>query len=501
MGAFSGRSPFKVFEDQLISSLGSSIVARAPGLYNPKQGVLLPAFYEELRSLKDSARFFYDTLDASIVRDKGAFFVFLASLEMDFIHRRITAETDPAGYAGMNSQASESDIRLAVNRALEAILQTIDDDQRRIMYRNVRSLLCLKELGSFLFDRALSTFTVATANDGPECPVYLLRDQLSILNDVLFSLDFPPSMPLLESLFVFNLQDRMEERHFDMDTEMHALLIKADEALTRIRLFNKKVPLTAILRCASRNLAYMPQVITGGEDWFAVYRDFWRRRVDERYAQFIKSRRLDLLSGSIAAFFNRSSAGKKPSESTETEMTAMPLRGLFAVSFLAEFQEKIFISEIYKALKPVLIEGEFYKRENRAEFTEAYNELLKLGDSVRILSSKMLPSGEIGKRYEAARVEILSLPAKKRKIQALIEEAETEVSTLVVNARKAIKTLCSVLSGITDGEVGGRYDSLSNLGSLISRNTGFMAKLRNALQRMENALQLLGDIEATESIH
>lgn len=498
LSIFSGKPPLKLFEDRLIARLGSAVAVQHPGLFDARRNLLLGGMHAELQSLKESARFFYDALDGSVVRDKGAFFAFLASLEMDFIHRRLATETDPFVFAAGNSQALEADIRNALNRNLESILESIDEQQRKVMYRNVRSLLCLKELAAFLFDRTLTPFS--GVGDARTCPAYLLVDQLMVLNDILYSMDFPPSMSLLESLFIFDLQDRVGTDGFDLEAETKKLVVRAEEALTRIRQFNQRVPLTAILRCASRNLSYLPSVITGGEDWFATYRDFWRKRLEERFGAFVKEHRREQLAESLAVFFGGKPIPRLRNAFSSENTGGFPVKSSFLLSFLVGFYRYVFSDEVNRILKVLLLDGEFYKKDNRVEFTDAYNELLKLNDTIEAFDRKIAPTGDLGSRYDFAGKEMIALPIKRRKFFALQQEANEESAGIVERAGKALRSLQGVLGGVLHGESGGRYDTLSNLGALSGRgSTVFISSLRNALQKIEKAVQMLGEIESVES--
>ncbi len=499
VGLFKNKPPLRVFEDHLIAKLGVAIEGRAPGLFDHRRTLLLPGLLEELGYLKQSARFFYDALDAGVGRDKGAFFSFLASIELDFVHRRLLTEVDPRNIAESNSFAPESEIRQQANRALEEILQSINEDERRTMYRNARSLHCLRELSSFLFDRLVTAFSGDPTVDGPVCPGYLAQDQLSALNNILYSLQEPPSLALLESLFVFVLQDRLGEKDIDIGVETRALLVKAEESLTRIRQFNRRVPLTAILRCTSRNLAYLPQVVSGGEDWFAVYRDHWKKNLEERLTQYLRERRRTELAEVFNHFFK--GAPLKPLDNAVSSANpgGFPLRRSFALMFLAAFYQHILIDELNKVLRPILVDGEFYKRENRAEFTDAYNELLKLGDAIRALDIKLAPDGEIGRRYAAVQAEFSALAFKRRQQQSLTQDAADEAAGIIDRAGNALRSLISIFNGLVNGDAGGRYDSLANLGSLAGKGGSYTATLRGALQKFEKTVQLLGEIEAMEA--
>jgi hypothetical protein len=493
---FRRKSPLKLFEERMIARLGTMIQIRSPGLFDHRRNLLLNRMHEELLSLKESSRFFYEALDGSMVRDKGAFFAFLASLEFDVLHRRLQTETDPHTYAAGNSLATEAEIRQAAHKALESILASLDESQRAAMYRNVRSLLCLKELASFLFDRTLSAFS--GVGDRMSCPAYLLTDQLMLLNDILYSLEFPPSLSLLESLFVFDLQDRLGSEDFQLVEETRKLVSRAEEALSRIRQFNQRVPLTAVIRCTSRNLAYLPSHVPGGEDWFAVYREYWRKRIDEKFALFVRDRRKVQLEQSLGSFF-ASKPLPHPDYFQPAPGEGPGIRNAFVLIFFAAFYRYVFAEEINKALKVVLLEGEFYKKENRVEFTDSYNELLKLGDAIQALDKKLSPTGDLGMRYDAARKEIIALPLKRRKLASIQQEADSEALGIAERATRALRTLSSVMGGILDVEGGGRYDTLSNIGNLSGRGTGtFISSLRNALQKIEKTLQMLGEIESLE---
>lgn len=494
LGFFKGKPALKLYEDRLIASVGIQIEGRAPGLFDYRRNILLSGFLEEIQSLKESARFFYEALDLSLNKDKGAFFSFLASLELDFVHRRLLTETDPEAIAAGNSELTESDIRNTAYRTLEGIFQTINEDERKVMYRNARSLHCLKELASFLFDRLASAFAQDVQVKGLTAPTYLVIDQLCALNNMLYSLQDPPPMTLLETLFVFMLQDRNVESQTDLALELKNLLARAEESLNRIRQFNKRIPLTDIIRCASRNLSYMPQIITGGEDWFVVYRDYWKKQVEERYARFIQEKRRSELTEELREFFKGTTIRSLQYASGATNSEGIPIRGTFSLAFLLTFYSVLFVEDINKVLKPILIDGEFYKKENRAEFTEAYNELLKLGDSIRAFDQKLSPTGELGKRYDLARQEISSLAMRRRKIQTIELEASDEASEIIDRASKALKSLVSVLGGIIKGEAGGRYDSLVNLGSLAGRSGTYLSLLKGTYQKLEMALNLLLEI-------
>ncbi|MDL2229349.1 DUF5312 domain-containing protein [Treponema sp. OttesenSCG-928-L16] len=499
LGLFKSKSPLKVYEDSLVAHLGKTIDAAAPGVFDCKRGALLPEFQKELRKLKDGSRFFYNALDVSVNRDKGAFFTFLASLEMQDVHRRLVRETNPEEIAKASPDASETELRQTAFTAMEEILMLITEDQRKIMYHNTRSLLCLKELSSFLFDRMLLAFKFDPSTGAQSCPVGLIKDLLINLNNILYSLQIPPSMTLLESLFVFILQDHSGDASFDAEAEMRTLLSQAELSISSIRQFNKHIPLTLIIRCGTRGLSYVPKTITGGEDWFVVYREYWKRHIEDQFIEYMRVRRQKDLLNSFRYFLKGTNLKMLDNVISDSNPDGIPVRGSFALSFLLTFYSAVFMTDINKILRPILIDGEFYKRDNRLEFTEAYNDLIKLEDEIKKIEAAISSEGEYGKRYDQARSEISSLPVKRRKIQIIIDEASEDAQKIIAQARAAVKTMINILNGIIKREAGDKYDTLSNLASLSGKGNAFAEGILESVQQFEKALKLLDDIEVMES--
>jgi hypothetical protein len=495
---FKSKSPLKIFEDRLVAKLGRDIEAKAPEMYDYGRNILLPEFHAKLTELKDGSRFFYTALDASVNRDKGAFYAFLASLEMGEIHRRLSTETDPAFIAEKNPNAFEMELRQIALRALEDCMSLISEEQRGLMYHNARSLYCLKELSSFLFDRVLMAFIFESAHSGPICSAGLVTDQLAALTNILFSLKQIPSMPLLESLFIFILQDHEREAGFSMEAAMRKLLSQAEESLVIIRDFNRDVPLTRILRCAERNMALSPKAISGGEDWFKVYQEYWKRHIEVRFTEYMRVRRRQDLLNSFRSFLKGTNLKLLNHVRSDHNPDGIPVSYAFSLSFLLTFYSAVFLADINKVLRQILIDGDFYKRENRTEFTESYNELVKLEDIIKKFEAELSSSGEYGKRYSSAKGDMSSLPVKRRKIQIAVEEASDEARRIVTQVRDSIKTMLNILNGILKKDPTSKYDTLANMSTMTGKTAVFITGITDTIQKLEKTLQLLDDIDIME---
>jgi hypothetical protein len=331
------------------------------------------------------------------------------------------------------------------------------------------------------------------------CSANIVREQLITLNNILYSIREPPPMTLLESLFIFILQDRAGEPEFDINTEMRDLLSRAEDALVLLRRFNKQVPLTRILRCTSRNLSLSPKVISGGEDWFMVYREHWKHRIEMQFTEYLTTRRRQEILDTLGYFFKGTNLKMLGNVVSDSNPEGIPLKTAFALSFLLTFYSTVFIPEINMIIRPILIDGDFYKPENRIEFTEGYNDLIKLEDLIKKFEGKIAPSGDFGKRYALARAEMIALPAKRRKIQIVMEEVDEEAEEIIRQATRAMQIMVNVLGGILKKDSMGKYDTLSNITKLAGKGTAFVTGITESMQKFQKALQLLNDIIIMEA--
>ncbi|MDR0598041.1 MAG: DUF5312 domain-containing protein [Treponema sp.] len=499
IGLFKGKTPLQVFQDRQVVQLGRLIEAQSPGIYDYEQDLLLPAFYEAATELKTGARFFYDALDMSVNRDKGAFYAFLASLEMEDIHRMLLDTTDPQKIAEQHRGASESVLRQLSLQALEEGVAAIGDDRRAAMYYNARTLNCLKELASFLFDRLLVSFSTRDARGGKVCSAHLVNNYLRSLNDILYSLKETPPMTLLESLFIFILQDQAEAPGFNIEEEMKTLLSRAQRALDLIRSFNKTTPLNRILRCAEKDMGIVPRMISGGEDWFSMYKDHWRHTVEEQCNDYIRNHHRRELMTEFADFFEGAELRSLSGAESEGNPSGIPFKGAFCLAFLRTFHSALFLPRLNLVLRPILIDGDFFKKENFAEFSESYDALFKADAVIRRFEGDISNEGDLGKQYAAAKLDMSSLSVKRHKLLLVENEASDEAKKIIDRIRDAVTLMIKVLSGILIKSADGKFDTLVNLADMSGRTDTFTTGISSAVKILKKTLELMDKISLMEA--
>jgi hypothetical protein len=503
-GLFSGKSREELIREDELKEIGRRVEQRYPGVIDRRRGLILGSVAGELRELRDSSRFFYDALDRSVERDKGAFYAFLASIELPDTHDRLLSEADPASIAASKAELGgdfdDLAVRAAALAAYDLIFSELSDRGRRAMYQDLRSVLFLKRLSGFLFDRLIGTFREGAGPDAlPAASFFDARELLLDLGDILFSMSEPPSTALMEAIFVFADREELGKRGGDAAAVLGADMAKAEVALGKIRSFNASVPLGDLLRLASGDPGYLPRELPGGEDWLATYKAFWRERIEASLDEWRSEHRNKELVAEIAAFVGEPGPAGFANISREDGGGSPPISLRLALSFLDAFYRGPFVRELNRPMKIVLVDGEFYRKDNRIEYTDAYDALLRIPELLSTLDARLGPEGEIGASWLSASSEMGTTAVKRRKMQSVARGAEEEAERVVKRVGAALRTMTLILQGFLKGEAGGRYDSLANLSYIDGKsNKEFLRSLDKAKDRCEKAHSFLAEISGLD---
>ena len=220
------------------------------------------------------------------------------------MHRRLLEETDPYKVEIRFPDADESELRSTIIAAYDDILSSLDDEGRRAMYNHVRSVLFLKRLAGFLFERILQTFRPGSGPGGSEAATFLeVRDLLLELGDILFSMSSPPRAPLVTALFAFVERDEIgRPRRRPRALAQRRYIPRPSPRSNGFGMFNSRIPLGDVLRIVASDPEYAPRELAGGEDWLVLYRTFWRERIESRLEEWRRDRRYRELAEEISRF-------------------------------------------------------------------------------------------------------------------------------------------------------------------------------------------------------
>jgi hypothetical protein len=298
---FSGRDRAHVLRELYLRRLGELIRRHNSELIDFRSLRFLPRMLDELSSLAECGRSLRGLLEAALGTERRAFVAFLARDELRGFHVQLVHDTDPSVLwaktrgvrgasgkderreAGSQDSVAERALREEMLARFQRLLDSIPEESKQRLYRDSGALNGLHALSSFDFDSLRTPFRRHRGPHNRSCPLADLLPPLRGLAERLSVIDRPPSPQALYDLVVFSLREQLEDESPGLEAYLKERLAGARAALEGIRRFHERVPLTMILRFASRDPYYLPRVVGGGEDWFLLYQEFWRRRVHQAY--------------------------------------------------------------------------------------------------------------------------------------------------------------------------------------------------------------------------
>ncbi len=499
LGFFKRKKPVEMYQERLLNGLRSKIDARAANLVDTRQGRLTEGFLSRLERLKDASRFFYSALEGSLERDKGEFSAFLGSVYMEDTDRRLGRECDPYSVGDDNRGWDDQAVLRQCLESMDGILSIVPEERKKAMYRQFRTLFCLKRLASFPFDRFASAFEPDSAGRRSH-PLALASQPLSELADVLASMYEPPPEDLLELMFLFPLQRMFKDDPAALESSIKDSMRKADAAVKDIRSFMADVPLVDLVRYARRELSYAPRQVSGGEDWFTLYKSAWKSRIEGRHQGFARDRKRMRLQAEVEEFLG----GRKVEAGAwlnGNEPEALVVRHGFLFAFIETAFDTVFVEEVNRPLKIVIIDGQFFRQDNRLEFTDACNDFFKTPEILKSFQTRLSRKGDLGKLYEEARLDFASTGSKQNRILAAIQAASSDADRILAEFQRSVRIIVLMLSAISKPEPGARYESLQNLSTIDGRqNAVFRRSLDRARERLERFQEIIPDICDLDSI-
>jgi hypothetical protein len=495
LGFFTGKTSLQMFVNSKIAEIGRGIDLMFPGMFNWQKQQLRQNFHDELKKLREAARFFYTILDAGITRNRGAFFVLLGSIEMQELHARLSEKTDPSNFAAENPDFPDTKLRQMALNYVEDEINNISEENRRVMYEGAHTLVCLKQLASFLFDRFIMSFHQTVSDTEPVCPIVLVKNQLVLLANTLYSIKKTPSLTLLSAMFIFLMPEPNDEDGYDAESELQKFTSRAEKAVDVIRAFNSHVPLVRILRCVTRDTSYMPVELSGGEDWFVLFKKCWIENVRTLFNEFIKDRCRAKIQQLYGELFENFEAEPFGNITLDDEEDGIQVNHAKSLSYLLIFHKLIFMPVINVFIRPILIDGDFIRKENKTEFTEAYNILIKLDDTIKSYTKRLEKNGDLGKRWEQIGADVNSIAVRRRKISVILEEVNQTVDTIVADAQKAINSMERIIDGILSPGTLKGYDTLTNFAKISGKGVTFTDGMKEGLEKLRLMARLLNSAE------
>jgi hypothetical protein len=484
---FTGKSVGRLTEEHLLRELQHSISNRAPGLVDFAAGRLTSRMRLELEGLRAPLAALRSLL-AGVV-ERRDFVAFLAGLELDPLNERITQETDPRIIASEPLHAESHPVRSEMTERLGRILEEIPRERRLQVQKDVQRLRAIDALTGIRLEELI--ILAGPAGEGLQAGEK--GERLRPLLDALTAASEAPLHTAWNALFLYRASAELVNPAYDMEKHAASFTARAATAHAAVRSFLERVPLLDIVRGLTENLDYAPRPADGGEAWIALFRRFWEDRLEGVYREHLRERGLEECISRALALCGLS-ALPLPEAYRKAGSRGSPLvRHETAFTIFKAFHQSVFLPRMERGLKIVSVNGDFYKEDNRDAFMAGFSGIGAAAEACRRLEARLSPGGDLCSRLAGleGRAGEQGAPGKVRTVW---DEANREARKALDAARASLGGLGRVLFGLLYGEVGGQYDTLTNLGSLGGReNKMLLASLDAAMSLADRAADLMGE--------
>jgi len=497
---FAGKKKEEMLEELLLTRLKKQIAHQTSRLVDFKYSLFLEEMKHELEELAKAAYFFRNNIQKCLGKEKANFIAFLGSFEMVSTHERLLNEINPVKVAAEGGDKQERDIKLEMEKRLKEIIKNIPEADRNKMLTESQALSYLYSFSGFAFEEILERFGYRHFKGRLSCEFSDISRRLADLAAIMRSVVVPPSVNALKAVFLYYNEDNMEENDFNLEDELLQDFKRAEEALVKIRLFNKRIPLLPLLKIIRRDFNFTITPLEGGEDWLALYKNYWAGRLNEQYKEYINKRKIGDIEDQALQYLQVKEFPPVKYFHPKYYKPELRIRHWRSIAFLLGFTRSIYPSTMYRSLRILLVNGEFYKDSNRVEFTDCFNFLNNLGGILGVFEKKLMPpDGEYAKKLEELGKTKMNEKLELKNTQLIFNKIDSEARVILDDSFAHLQTLKLILNGILYSEMGGKYDTISNIGYIGGReNQPLLKDWEKILQVVTQGLEILNDIRAVE---
>ncbi len=484
-------SPELLYNEYKLASITRNVERNYPGLINAKRGQLISGFYQRLEELKGCAAFFRPYLSA-IEEDEGYFYVFMGSLVMQDFNNEMNENVDP--YINPVTKEAKPELRIQLLHKMNDIFENLPTSDRQNMYDSVKSIEWLRQFVRLPFNRFLALFS-NMGDNMQSCSLSQLDNEIDQFSKILCS-GFRITDALLESLYLFSVRKNISS---STDVDAGNYMSRAHSNITLVRMFMTTIPLNSLGKIIHGDAHWIPDAFTGGEDWFVKYKNAWKRIFEAKWEAWTKDCHKEALKVSLKSTFNLDEFPYFPERPWKSIWGGVPFRYELTLGFLYWFMQKCFPGhEII--LKSTMVEGTFIKKENQTTFSDDFNNFIQLSISLQNLTRRLASGGEIGMLFAKLQEDHLRNLQAQTKVEHTMRDIESDVSSAIHMFGDACRSMSMLLSGILGTKKDSRYDSITNLNRLQTKEGRlFSEALKEAKDHIDMGLYLIQELENLDS--
>jgi hypothetical protein len=495
---FSANSSERLYDIHLVNELGRALSRMCPEHIDTKRNLYLNPLCDDFIKLRN-AQLFFGPLLSAYEEDKGDFFIILSSLMMKNTCDAISVASDP--FSIPYRQDQKKDVRTFLLREMDSVLQSVPEEERGRMYQSAQALSWIRMFCELPLERMIVRFGVARVSgntSGANCLTESISTEMENLVSVFTSAKRIPVL-LLEALFLYSRQGDIENKKFDLEAECRQFVSIASGHLIGIQTLKATLPLLDFVRYTVRDISWVPTITEAGEDWFMLFKLAWKSRFEGRWSQWNKLHKRAMLERNICGLLEIEEIHALKYHPWDSMWVPLALRRELSLCFLRDFFSLLYPSRIMRPLKILMLDGDFYRRENQVEYTDAFNSLEHQQQIISLFEERLSSEGDLGESFKLVKEEKIATMKGKIRLDSLMLSADSEVDQIINRTVSSFRSLDLILGGILDVVRGGPYETLSNLATIQGKfNERYRKDLSRVRQYVRDALAIISEAEVIE---
>lgn len=462
---FLAKDKHELTKKYVVRGIARQLAYVSPGLIDMKHETISGDFCKKLKDIEESISFIKYPLSVCFGIDKVKFYTLLGQLEFQQIHDSLREKVDPLGLGQKNPNMDGPSIRKKINDDIELLLTQIGREDRMRMLETSRTLNILHQLSTFSYGGIVNQFP--DSPDGSQLSVGFssVKESIMDLAIILKSFKTAPSIKLLEAVFLLYYSDD-EDEGSTLEVKVAEGIKRCNTLFQKIRDFNSTIPISDLLKVILGDPFYSVPVSGGGEDWFYFYRQYWMDTLAEQFRIFTRERKLGELAEELHRYWDLPGLLYVPGYTPNDQYMAFT----YSMAALNTFFEENYQKKLYYPMKIILVDGNFYKKNNREDYEKTFQTLVKFGERIKWFANKITSSGDTGAEVRKASHDLRDKPEELDiKILSIYNKLNRDAQLILEDSIVCLEMMGKLMNGVVMGN-GGTYDTISNFSELGGRN-------------------------------
>lgn len=488
----------EVYNEEIIARIAKKVNRDHPGLLDHKNFRLDSIFYRRLIALREAGDFFRPYLSYVSV-NPGDFYVFLCSFVTPEITDAVNSKVNPFSIPFDEEVGIEK--RNDFLRKLDEVLNGMNAVSREKLYDSISAVNWLDKFSRLTFIHFISQFTNLT-EDSYTAPYKSVREDYENLAALFCDID-PVNNDILEAIFLYSKKQEIENndnvQNKDIEKAIKEFLVKANSKLALIQMFISGVPIIKVGKVINANYDWNVNSSNGAEAWFPAFRAQWRKLIDVRWNDWLRERKKSALSSNLKDDFGLEEFPTLKYRPWANLWLRIPFSQELTAGFLSWFVEDMY-EKVIPVMNEVMLEGVFYKNENRDEYSEALNNFVQACKQIQELDVRLSPDGDLGSIFEDFETNKIRTLQIQNQIETMVSETENVVRDSVNKFTKSCQTIDLVYRGFFSDVKDSMHEGLQNWGSIKGhQNREWKDKLYNISLIIKKCIYYIAELEPIDA--